>query len=85
MLQLELLARPALSERELGDIARDIRHLYWIIRNIRRGIHDARRRRVYYANCGSQKTPAHGRRFEGRDSRLVTLLQGAGLPGTGML
>ncbi|WP_323120329.1 hypothetical protein [Burkholderia alba] len=48
MIQLELLERPELSEQELFDVARDIRHLYWIIRNTRRGVHDARRRRTYY-------------------------------------
>ncbi|WP_431825299.1 hypothetical protein [Burkholderia sp. F1] len=47
MKQLELLARPALSEQELVDVARDIRTLYWTIRNTRRGLQDARRRRVY--------------------------------------
>lgn len=48
MKQLELLDRPILSAQELIDVARDIRNLYWVIRNTRRGVHDARRRRVYY-------------------------------------
>ncbi|QPS40285.1 hypothetical protein [Burkholderia oklahomensis] len=47
MTQLELLDRPQLSEQELVDVARDIRNLYWTIRNTRRGIQDAQRRRVY--------------------------------------
>ncbi|WP_226383117.1 MULTISPECIES: hypothetical protein [Burkholderia] len=47
-MQLELLERPYLSAQELADVARDIRNLYWVIRNTRRGIHDAKRRRVYY-------------------------------------
>lgn len=48
MKQLELLERPRLSAQELADVAREIRNLYWVIRNTRRGVHDARRRRVYY-------------------------------------
>ncbi|WP_241026429.1 hypothetical protein [Burkholderia sp. Se-20378] len=32
-----------LLERELSDTAREIRHLYRIIRNTRREMHDARR------------------------------------------
>jgi hypothetical protein len=47
MMQLELweVVRP--SAKELAVIAREIRNLYWFIRNTRRGLHDARRRKVY--------------------------------------
>ncbi|QMT12460.1 hypothetical protein H2F19_23030 (plasmid) [Ralstonia solanacearum] len=36
-----------MSDKELTRLARDIRHLYWHIRTLRRGIQDAARRRVY--------------------------------------
>jgi hypothetical protein len=49
MVQLELLERPELSERDLSEIAREVRRLYWTIRNTRRAVHDGRRRRAYYA------------------------------------
>jgi hypothetical protein len=55
MVQLELLERPVLSELELSDVAREIRRLYWIIRNTRRGVHDARRRQVYRAIAVQKK------------------------------
>ena len=32
---------------ELKQVAREIRHLYYYIRTLRRGIHDAARRRYY--------------------------------------
>lgn len=35
------------SEVEVRALAREIRHLYWHIRNSRRGVQDALRRRVY--------------------------------------
>jgi hypothetical protein len=47
MVQLELWERDALSAKELSAVAREVRNLYWLIRTSRRGIHDARRRRVY--------------------------------------
>ncbi|WP_231892129.1 hypothetical protein [Burkholderia sp. MSMB1589WGS] len=47
MEQIELLERPRLTERELTSVVRDIRNLYWMIRNTRRGVQDAQRRRVY--------------------------------------
>ncbi len=53
------------------------RNLYWVIRNTRRGIHDAKRRRVYYEIAEHKKTPAHGRRVEGDDFGLATLLPDA--------
>ncbi|KVK95637.1 hypothetical protein WT01_25820 [Burkholderia cepacia] len=53
-----------LLERESSDTAREIQHLYRIIRNAWRKRHDARRRRLYYSS----------RRFEGGDFGLVTLL-----------
>lgn len=55
MVQLELLERPELSERELSEIAREIRRLYWTIRNTRRGVHGARRRQAYYAIAVQKK------------------------------
>jgi hypothetical protein len=45
--QLELWPRERLSPAELAAAAAEIRSLYWYIRNTRRGVHDARRRRVY--------------------------------------
>lgn len=45
--QLELWERPVWSPEELAIVAREIRNLYWFIRNSRREIHEARRRRVY--------------------------------------
>ncbi|MEK7892836.1 hypothetical protein AAB992_37650 [Burkholderia contaminans] len=56
----------------MSDTAREIRHLYRIIRNIRREMHDARRRRAYDA-IATQSTHGPGRRFEGGDFRLVPL------------
>jgi hypothetical protein len=47
MVQLELWERDTLPAKELADVAREVRNLYWFIRTSRRGIHDARRRRVY--------------------------------------
>jgi hypothetical protein len=47
MVQLELWERDTLSAIELSAVAREVRNLYWFIRTSRRGIHDARRRRVY--------------------------------------
>lgn len=47
MQQLELWPRPAASRSELLVVAGEIRNLYWHIRNTRRGVHDARRRRIY--------------------------------------
>lgn len=35
------------DEDELKQIAREIRHLYYYIRTLRRGVHDAARRRYY--------------------------------------
>ena len=46
-MQLELWPRERLSSAELAAVAGEIRNLYWHIRNTRRGVHDARRRRVY--------------------------------------
>ncbi len=47
MQQLELWPRPSVSRLELLAVVREIRNLYWHIRNTRRGLHDARRRRIY--------------------------------------
>jgi hypothetical protein len=47
MEQLELWAREKLSTAELAAVVGEIRNLYWHIRATRRGMHDARRRRVY--------------------------------------
>ena len=47
MQQLELWVWPRLSLRDLQAVACEIRNLYWIIRNTRRGVCDARRRRAY--------------------------------------
>lgn len=47
MVQLELFERPVLSESELAWVVGEVRNLYWRIRNSRRGVDDARRRRVY--------------------------------------
>jgi hypothetical protein len=46
-MQLELWERETLSAKELSTVAREVRNLYWFIRTTRRGLHDARRRRVY--------------------------------------
>ena len=35
------------SEVEVRELAREIRHLYWHIRTLRRGMQDAARRRYY--------------------------------------
>nr|CUV53505.1 conserved protein of unknown function [Ralstonia solanacearum] len=43
-----------MPDKELTKIARDIRHLYWHIRTLRRGIQDAARRR-YYRKIAAQK------------------------------
>ena len=45
--QLDLWERREWSPEELAVVAREIRNLYWFIRNSRRDIHEARRRRVY--------------------------------------
>jgi hypothetical protein len=45
--QLEFWPRERISPKELAVVVADIRNHYWIIRNTRRGMHDARRRRVY--------------------------------------
>jgi len=45
--QLELWPREPLSARDLALVVGEIRNLYWHIRITRRGLHDARRRRVY--------------------------------------
>jgi hypothetical protein len=45
--QLELWPREAISAGDFMVVVGEIRNLYWIIRNTRRGMHDARRRRVY--------------------------------------
>lgn len=47
MVQLELWEREPLSVAQLAVVVGEIRNLYWHIRNTRRGLHDARRRRVY--------------------------------------
>jgi hypothetical protein len=47
MVQLELWERDSLSVSDLSTIVREVRNLYWHIRVSRRGVHDARRRRVY--------------------------------------
>jgi len=47
MLQLELFERETLSASELVQVVAEMRNLYWHIRNTRRGMNDARRRRVY--------------------------------------
>lgn len=47
MQQLELWQWDRLSVAEMARVVGEIRNLYWHIRNTRRGIHDARRRRVY--------------------------------------
>lgn len=47
MQQLELWQWDRLSGAEMARVVGEIRNLYWHIRNTRRGIHDARRRRVY--------------------------------------
>ena len=47
MVQLELWEREPLSGSQLAAVLGEIRNLYWHIRNTRRGLHDARRRRVY--------------------------------------
>ncbi|WP_240766252.1 hypothetical protein [Paraburkholderia flava] len=47
MIQLELWPRVAVSAAELAVVVGEIRNLYWFIRNSRRGVHDARRRRIY--------------------------------------
>ena len=47
MVQLELFERAVLSAQELVGVVSEIRNLYWRIRNSRRGVDDARRRRVY--------------------------------------
>lgn len=46
MQQLELWPRPVVSRSELLAVAGEIRNLYWHIWNTRRGVHDARRRRI---------------------------------------
>jgi hypothetical protein len=46
-MQLELWERETLSAKELSTVVREVRNLYWFIRTTRRGLHDARRRRVY--------------------------------------
>ncbi|MDH6146079.1 hypothetical protein OKW46_000001, partial [Paraburkholderia sp. WSM4179] len=46
-MQLELWPRERLSSAELAAAAAAIRNLYWHIRNMRRGVQDARRRQVY--------------------------------------
>lgn len=45
--QFELWPREAISDAELTVVLGEMRNLYWVIRNMRRGMHDARRRRVY--------------------------------------
>jgi len=45
--QLELWPRESLSAGELVLVIAEVRNLYWHIRNTRRGMHDARRRRIY--------------------------------------
>lgn len=47
MIQFELWPHETVSAAELAVVVGEIRNLYWFIRNTRRGIHDARRRRVY--------------------------------------
>lgn len=47
MLQLDPWPREAVSAAELAVVVGEIRNLYWFIRNSRRGVHDARRRRIY--------------------------------------
>lgn len=47
MHQLELWPRDPVDRAELLVVVREIRNLYWHIRNTRRGLHDGRRRRVY--------------------------------------
>jgi hypothetical protein len=41
------LKNNAVSDEEKQDVAREIRHLYYFIRTLRRGIQDAARRRYY--------------------------------------
>jgi len=45
--QLEFWERPRLSADQLSVVGREIRNLYWYIRMSRRGVNDARRRKVY--------------------------------------
>ena len=47
MEQLELWPRERLSADDLAAVVGEIRNLYWYIRVSRRGVNDARRRRVY--------------------------------------
>lgn len=47
MVQLELWEPEPLSRSQLAAVVGEIRNLYWHIRNTRRGLHDACRRRVY--------------------------------------
>jgi hypothetical protein len=70
---MELWPREVLSGAELAIMVAEVRNLYWIIRNARRGMHDARHRQVY-RKIGLQKTPTRSRRCEAKNSGFSSLL-----------
>jgi len=74
--QLDLWERREWSPEELAVVAREIRNLYWFIRNSRRELHEARRRRVYRKIAVHKKTPARSRRLRARNFGLASVLQG---------
>lgn len=63
-----------MTEEETRAVAREIRHLYYFIRTLRRGVNDAPRRRYYRKIAAQKKTPARGRHFNEGGAGLADVL-----------